>query len=149
MAVLPERLLEVAGEGVPALVLTVGDDGYAHTATSWMVARAPESVRFGADIGSTTLRNLERQRRASIQVIGPNNIVYLLKGRVVPVKARIESALFPVAMMEMQVGEAKDQAWPGVVEVSPLSYRWVGDRREEMASMEQAVLAELREWERG
>lgn len=145
--IFPDRLFAFLSEGAPALVLSIDENGYAHTAMSWVVARDRSTIRFGGDIGSTTLANLEREQRASLQVIGPDNLIYLIKGPVEQIKARIEAAAFPIAMLQLRAVEVKDQAWPHVVRVTPLQYEWIGDTREEMASMEEAVLTELREWE--
>lgn len=147
MADLPEKLFNFLNEGAPALLLTVDEDGYPHTAMTWVVARDRQTIRLGGDIGSTTLVNLDREGRAGLQIIGPDNLIFLIKGRVRQIKERIEAAAFPIAMMELTVAEAKDQSWGDIVHVAPLSYQWVGDKREEMAAMEEAVLAELREWE--
>lgn len=143
---LPPRLVDFLHRGAPAILATVGDDGWPHLVMTWAAARDPHTVRFGADIGSTTLRNLEHEGRATLQVIGPENILFLIKGEVRQVKDRIEAAPFPIAMMELTVTWVKDQSWPGVI-VAPLTYQWVGEQREAMAAAEQAVLAELRAWE--
>lgn len=49
-------------------------------------------------------------------------------------------------MMEPLVTSVRDQSWPDIVVALP-AYEWVGANRESMQTMEQAVLAELREWE--
>ncbi len=142
---MPPRLVGFLERGAPAILATVDDDGWPHLVMTWAAARDSHTVRFGADIGSTTLRNLGREGRATLQVIGPENILFLIKGEARQVKDRIEAAPFPIAMMELTVTWVKDQSWPGVV-VTPLSYQWVGEQREAMAAVERAVLTELREW---
>ncbi|RME49671.1 MAG: pyridoxamine 5'-phosphate oxidase family protein [Chloroflexi bacterium] len=112
---IPAELVEFLRQGAPALLLTVGEDGYPHTAMTWAAARDSQTIRFGADIGGTTLANLERESRASLQIIGPNNLLFIVKGPVRQVKARIEAALFPIAMMELSVAHVKEQSWLGVV----------------------------------
>jgi hypothetical protein len=47
-------------------------------------------------------------------------------------------------MIEMAVTDVKDRSWP-IVKVTPLSYIWHGENKEELAAMEQAVFTELRE----
>jgi len=144
---LPNALLDLLQVGCPALLLTAGEDGFPSTAYTWIVAVSPRTIRFGADDGSTSLANLQRETRASLQIIARGNLIYLIKGIVSQVKPQIEAAPFKIVMMALDIIEVKDQSWPGVT-VHPLAYEWATDRHEEMMAMEQAVYAELREWNR-
>ncbi len=143
--VLPDRLAALLGAGAPAVLLTVGADGWAHAAMTWAVAIAPDRVRFVADHGSMTLANLERDGKAALQVIGRDNIVGLVKGPARMRRPRIEAAPFAMAMWEMAVAEVRDQAWAPVA-VSPLAYEWRGPEAASLRRIEQAVVAELRDW---
>jgi hypothetical protein len=143
---LPDNLLALLRAGVPALLLTTGDDGYPNVAYTWAAAPDVRRVRFGADHGSASLANLQRDGRASLEIIAPGNLVFLVKGTASALKDRIAAAPFRIALMEMNVIEVKDQSWPGVA-VTPLAYEWPADQREAMLKMEQAVYAELRDWE--
>jgi pyridoxamine 5'-phosphate oxidase-like protein len=142
---LPDTLLARLRAGAPALLLTTGEDGYPNVAYTWAAAPDTHRVRFGADHGSATLANLQRDGRAALAIIASGNLVFLVKGAARLLKDRIAAAPFRIALMEMAVTEAKDQAWPGVI-VSPLAYDWPVDQREAMLKMEQAVYAELREY---
>ena len=144
-AALPDRLAGLLRTGAPAMVLSVGADGFAHAAMTWAVAPAPGIVRFIADHGGTTLANLTRDGKAALQIVGPDNLIALLKGPARERRARVEAAPFPMAMWEMTVAEVKDQSW-GPVAVSPLTYEWRGPEAEALRRIEQAVLAELRAW---
>lgn len=141
---LPERVQAFLRPGAPAVLMTVGEDGWAHASMTWAVALAMDRVRFIADHGSATLANLERGGKASLQVIGPDNILVLIKGRARSQHPRVEAAPFGMAMWEMAVTEVRDQSW-GPVAVSPIVYRWVGPQAETLGRIEQAVLAELRD----
>jgi Pyridoxamine 5'-phosphate oxidase len=143
-ATLPDRLAGLLRAGSPVVLLTVGADGWGHAAMTWAVAVAPDRVRFGVDHGSTTLANLERDGKAALQVIGPENILALIKGPARMRGARIAAAPFPIAMWEMAVAEVKDQSW-GPVVVSPLTYGWTGPQADALRQVERAVLAELRD----
>ena len=145
---LPEKLLAWLHSGGPALLLTVGEDGFPNVAYTWAAAPGARRVRFGADHGSATLANVQRDGRAALQIVGPGNLVFLVKGAVRRLKERIAAAPFRIALMEMAVTECKDQSWPGVT-VAPLAYEWPDDQREAMRAIEQAVYAELREVEGG
>jgi hypothetical protein len=145
---LPERLLEYLQVGAPALLLTIGQDGYANAAYTWAAAPDAERVRFGADAASTTFANLERTKRAALQVIGAGDMLYLVKGTARLIKENIAAADFSIAMMELSVAETKNQAWQDVT-VAPLAYAWPAEKQEAMRAMEEAVYAELREWEAG
>jgi len=144
-ATLPDRLACLLRAGAPVIVVTVGADGWGHAAMTWAVAVAPDRVRFGIDHGSTTLANLERDGKASLQVIGPDNLLALIKGPTQLRRARIAAAPFPMAMWEMAVTEVKDQSW-GPVVVSPLAYEWTGTQTDSLRQVERAVLAELSDW---
>ncbi|HEV2438568.1 MAG TPA: hypothetical protein VGX97_00710 [bacterium] len=150
-AALPERLAGLLRDGAPAIVISVGADGWGHAAMTWAVAppdrdiTAPSVVRFIVDHGSTTQANLRRDGRASLQVIGANDLVALIKGVARERRARVDAAPFAMAMWEMTVADVKDQSW-GPVAVSPLAYEWRGPDAEALRRVERAVLAELREW---
>jgi hypothetical protein len=145
-AQLPDSLLNVLKIGSPTLLLTVGEDGFPNTAFSWAVAVDSTTIHFGADHGSATLANLERTERASLQFIGQDNLVFLIKGTTRKVKFQIEAAPFKIAMMALDVAMVKDQSWPGV-SMRPLTYDWSPEQRQEMLAMERAVYAEMREWQ--
>ena len=142
---LPDTLLNLLKEGCPALLLTVGADGFPNTAYTWVVALDAQTIRFGADIGSATLVNLKQEQQASLQIIAPGNLVFLIKGTTLQTKPQIGAAPFKIAMMALTVMEVKDQSWPGVT-VNPLAYEWTPEQRDKMLSMEQAVYDEMREW---
>ena len=99
-------------------------------------------MRFGADAGSATLANLQREGKATFQIVG-DGLVFQVKGTVALVAERIQAAPFPISMCELTVTEAKDQSWPGV-SVADIAYQWPPDQRAAMEAMEQAVYAELR-----
>ncbi len=141
---LPDRLAGLLRSGAPAVLVTVGADGWGHAAMTWAAAVAPDRVRFAVDHGSRTLANLERDGKATLQVIGPDNVLALVKGVAGARRPRIGAAPFGMAMWEMSVTEVRDQAW-GPVVVSPLAYTWVGPDAEALSRIEQEVMAELRD----
>ena len=145
---LPDRLAALLRTGTPAIVLSVGADGFGHAAMTWAVGRreagGADLVRFIVDCGSTSEANLRRGGRASLQIVGPDDVLALIKGPARECRARIEAARFPMAMWELTVAQVKDQSW-GPVAVAPLTYQWRGPEAETLRRMEQAVLAELRE----
>lgn len=143
---LPDRLFTFLRGGTPALLLTVDADGFARTAYTWATAPDAGRVRFAADRGSTTLGNIERDGKAALQIAGPSKVLFLVKGNARVIREQVAALPFPVSLAEMTVTEARDQSWPGVT-VTPLGYEWPEDQREKMVAMEQAVYAELREWE--
>ncbi len=142
---LPDPLLNLLSQGCPALLLTVGADGFPNTAYTWAIVPDTVTVRFGADYGSTTLANLQREQRASLQIIGQGNLVYLIKGAASQIKPQIEAAPFKIALMALDISEVKDQSWSGVV-VQPLAYVWTSAQQAEMLTMERAVYDEMRQW---
>lgn len=141
---LPRRLVEYLRPGAPVLMLTTGSDGYPGAAYTWVVAMGQTRMRLGVDVGGSSLDNLRRNGLLSIQVIGPGDMSFLVKGKARPIKDRIEAAA-PVAVMlwEMDVVNARDQSWPGVM-VTALAYEWPATTREAMLGMERAVYSEMR-----
>ncbi len=145
-AQLPDSLLNVLKTGSPALLLTVGEDGFPNTTYTWALAINGTTIRFGADHGSATLANLRREQRASLQILGEGNLIFLIKGVTWQVKYQIEAAPFKIAMLALEVAMVKDQSWPGV-SMPSLIYEWSPEQRQEMLAMERAVYAEMREWQ--
>jgi hypothetical protein len=141
---LPQKLVGYLRPGAPALVLTTGADGYPSSAYTWVVSLDDKRLRFGVDHGGSAMANLQRTGQASIQIIGPGDVSYLVKGRSRQIKDRIAAAE-PASIMlfEMDVMGAKDQSWSGV-STTALMYEWPAERREAMLKMEQAVYAEMR-----
>lgn len=142
---LPQKLFGYLRPGAPGLMLTTGADGYATSAYTWVVSLDPETLRFGVDHGGSAMANIQRTGQASIQIIGPGDVSFLIKGKSRPVKDRIEaSAPASIMMFEMDVMGAKDQSWTGV-STTALMYEWPAEQREAMLRMEQAVYAEMRD----
>lgn len=141
---LAERLIAYLRPGAPGLMLTTGADGYASSAYTWLMVMDARRLRFAVDAGSTAMNNLQRSAQVSIQIIGPGDVCFLVKGKARQLKERIEAAA-PASIMlwEMEVAGAKDQSWPGV-RMAALEYEWPAEKREAMHTMEQAVYAEMR-----
>jgi len=145
---LPDRLVQLLQGGTPAILATYGSDGWPNAVMTWAVSRNPRRVRFGVDLGSSTLANIQREGRASLQVIGRDDVLFLIKGTTHMIKGRIDALSPPhlMCIMEMTPHSVKDQSWSGV-EVSPPTYRWMGRDAEKMAEAERTALVEMRDWE--
>lgn len=144
--VLAEKLIAYLRSGAPGLMLTAGADGYASSAYTWLMAMNATRLRFGVDLGSSAMSNLRRTGQVSIQIIGPGDMCFLVKGRARQIKDRVEAAApASVTLWEMDVMGAKDQSWPGVT-MAALTYEWPAGQREAMLKMEQAVYAEMRDF---
>ncbi len=141
---LPPQLLSYLRAGALGIAITVGDDQYPTDAFAWVVALDDKRIRFTVDHDSKTLANLERDGAAAVQVIGPDNLVFLVKGKTRAVKADLDSVPMGIALWEMDVIGARDQSWPGAAPL-PLSVQWSGDQRESMVKTEQEVFAEMRD----
>ena len=140
---LPDGLFDYLSAGALSIVMTVGEDGYPTDAFTWAAAVDKKRVRFGADHGSKTLKNLERDARAAVQIIGPENMVFLVKGKCRQVKERIDAALpLESSMWEMEVMGARDQSWPSASPL-PFAVQWSGKDRGKLVRMEQDVFQEM------
>lgn len=139
---LPAQLFEFLHHGAAGLLVTVGVDGWPHTAFTWIGAPDPLRVRVVIDEGSTTLANLNVNPRVAAQVIGPDELVYLVKGRaaLAPDERKMPAGL-KIVLADLIVGEVKDQSWSPVT-VMPLQYVWA---KPEMIAAEQAVFRMLTE----
>ncbi|MCL0044572.1 pyridoxamine 5'-phosphate oxidase family protein [Dehalococcoidia bacterium] len=126
---------------------TNGSDGWPNAVVTWAATNDVHVIRFGVDLGTATLKNIQRDGKVSLQIIGPDNVLFLVKGVARLVKDRLESIPPPhlMCMMEICLVTIKDQSWIGVV-VSPLDYQWVGSHASEMAESEHTVLSEIRDW---
>ena len=92
------------------------------------------------------MANLQRTGQASIQIIGPGDVSFLVKGKSRLIKERIDAAApYSIMLFEMDVMGAKDQSWTGV-STTALMYEWPAEQREAMLKMEQAVYAEMRDF---
>ena len=125
------------------MLVTVDDKGYPHTSFTWVVAVAPDRLRFGADHGGTSAANLTRSGSASVQIIIDEGQPYLVKGNAGLTSAEIKSAPFRVVLAEMEITEVRDQSWIGV-NVRPFAYEWAPEERENLQAVEQAIYAEMR-----
>jgi hypothetical protein len=142
---LPEKLFGYLRPGAPGLMLTAGADDYATSAYTWVVSIDNKRLRFAVDYGGSAMANLQRTGQASIQIIGPGDVSFLVKGKSRQIKERIEAAApASIMMFEMDVMGAKDQSWTGV-STTALMYEWPAEQREAMLRMEQAVYAEMRD----
>ena len=141
---LTDAQFQTLQRGCAGLLVTVGEDRFPTTAFVWTVAASRKKVRFGTE-GGATLANVEREKRASLQIIGAQNRIFLIKGNTSLAKPRLEAVPFESAMMSLEVAEVKDQTWPEVF-VRELAYEWTPDRREEWTGIEQAVYREMRDW---
>ena len=141
---LPAALAGYLEPGAPALMLSCGADGYATSAYTWAVAIDEKHIRFAVDVGGSSMANLQRTGQASIQVIGPGDVTFLVKGKSRLIKDRIDAAApYSIMIWEMEVMGAKDQSWTGV-STNALSYEWPPEQRSSMLAMEQAVYEEMR-----
>ncbi len=140
---MPDDLFQVLQTGVPAILLTVDENGYAHTAFTFAAARQPNVVAVLVDDGSHTLANIERTGTASVQVLAPGNRVYLLKGTVRVSSTRLTSSPVPSRRGEIELVSVKNQAWPEIA-VSPLSYEYSSHAQAHWSSAVPRIYAELR-----
>ncbi len=140
---MPDDLFQVLSAGVPAILLTVDENGFAHTAFTFAAARQPNGVAVVVDDGSRSLANIERTGRASLEVLAPDNLVYLLKGMVRLSSTRLTSSPLPSRRAEIELVSVKNQAWPEIA-VSPLSYDYSTHARAHWSSAVPRIYAELR-----
>ncbi len=143
MVEIPETLLAHLRQGLPALLLTVDEEGYPHTAFTFAATCQSNRVAIVVDDGSRTLANIQRTGQASIQILAPGNIVYLLKGTVALSDDRLTSSPVPSRRGEIELTSAKNQAWPEIA-VSPFTYAYSPSARAHWENVLPRLYAELR-----
>jgi len=140
---MPANLVSFLQPGAPALLLTAGADGYPSSAYTWAVALDATHVRFAVDVKGTAMVNLDHSGLAGLHIIGSNNLAFLVKGKAVKRKNRIDAIRGSEMMLyEMEVIGARDQSFPGVT-AKPFTYEWPESKRAEMAAMESAIYKEM------
>lgn len=143
-AQLPENLLSYLQKGSLGIVITIGPDQYPTDSFAWVIGLDSHKLRFTTDHGSNTINNLQRDGRAAIQIIGPDNLVFLIKGTAKQTKKELKSAgSIKAALWEMDIIGARDQSWSGATPQT-LSVQWSADQREKMSQIEAAVFNEMR-----
>ncbi len=140
---LPEKLFATLRGGLPALLITIGEDGYPHTAFTFAAATRANEIAVVADDGSKTLANLQRTRQASVQILANENQVYLLKGRVRISETRLTNSPVPSRRATIELDSVRDQAWPEIA-VSPLTYIYSPQAATRWANAVPKIYAELR-----
>jgi hypothetical protein len=141
-AELPEELFSVVQRGIPALLLTVDPEGFPHTAFTFVATPATDSIAFVMDEGSTTQKNIERTKMASLQILARNNQVYLAKGPIRVSETKLKHSPAPSRRAIMELSSIRNQAWQQV-RVAPLTYEYT-DRAREWESALPHLYAELR-----
>src|SRR6516164_8337900 len=96
------------------LLLTVGPDGCPHAAFTWIGLGAGGRGRAVADSPSTSLTNVQANSRAALQIIGPDNLLFLLKGTATVAAYHEFSPALRFALLDVHITEVKDQSWPAV-----------------------------------
>jgi hypothetical protein len=102
---MPEKLVAYLHPGAPGLLLTAGADGYATSAFTWILSLDAGRLRFAVDEGGSTMANLQRSGQAALQIIGPGDISFLVKGRARALKPKLDGAApYVIHLWEMEIG---------------------------------------------
>lgn len=141
-AELPEELFSVLQFGIPAILLTMDSEGFPHTAFTFVATQARDSIAFVMDEGSTTQKNIERTKMASLQILARDNQVYLAKGSIRVSETKLKHSPASSRRAIMELSSVKNQAWRQV-RVAPLTYEYT-DRAREWESALPQLYAELR-----
>jgi len=139
---LPDDLISVLQSGVPALLLTVDESGFPHTAFTYAATRAKDFVAFVVDEKSTTEKNILRAHQASLQILAAGNCVYLLKGTVRVEASTLKNSPAPAHRAILGLSSVKNQAW-AQIQVAPLAYEY-SERALDWVSALPLLYAELR-----
>lgn len=123
----------------PIVLATVDDEGWPDTAPfSWAVAIDAKTVRVAVNEQVETLRNIRRNGRVRLCVIG-GGMTVSVRGQARVIREHMASTPLATAIVEIRVDEVKNDDVMGRVDGEKL--RW--DRRHAVAA-DAAVVAELR-----
>lgn len=136
-------LATLLAAGTPAILLTVDESGFPHTAFTYAITTEAHRLAVAVDEATRTLANLERTGKASVQILGGGNIVYLLKGRVYVSSGRLTASPVPSRRAEIEIQSVKNQAWSGVA-VEALAYHYLDPLQSQWQGALPFVLGELR-----
>lgn len=126
--VMPPNVINYIRGGRIVIVATVGADGKANSAPfSWVVAIDNRKLRLGANQGVATLENIRNNGSVSLTITGAE-LHYTIRGNAHVVKENLDDLPFPVAVVEVQVEDVKDDSTLGQPEAEGQRTRW-NDRR--------------------
>jgi len=139
---MPAVLVQFLLGGQACVVATVDDEGAPQTTLmTWVVARNPQTLAMAVDTRSRAIRNLRRNGRLGIEVLG-DNLCYGLRGTAVIEKESMQSAPFPCALVAVKIEDVRDHGAAGVHFVGP-RYSFA-DGKEHRKTVEDAIFAELK-----
>ena len=142
MMVLPDQLYSKLKKGLACVMATVGADEFPHIGFAWAAARDSNTIWFAVDTHSRARANIQRTRKAALEIVAPGNLLYLVQGDCAIVKEDIDAPPLAMSIAEMQVRDVRDQSWAGV-QVAPLAFRFEGKGADKFIAAEKKALAAL------
>lgn len=141
---LPPEVVSLMPGGYPCAVATVAEDGRPYLCImGGVVAISETTIRLGCWGAGTTLSNIRRLGRVTLETLGPQAISIQCDAKII--KDPMTVSMFPphpYVLVEATVVHAKDDAPPGLV-IQPLRYDY-GSRAERLGPLEETFLEELR-----
>ena len=107
---LPERAMSYLQVGRLVVMATVDERGWPDTCPiSWIVAVDPTTLRLAISRGVSTYRNVLNNENVMISLMG-GAMTLGIRGRARVLAEDIEDVPLPMAMVEVQVDEVKDDS---------------------------------------
>ncbi len=139
---MPPHLVQFLLGGQTCVVATVDEDGAPNTTLmTWVVARNPQTLALAVDTRSRSMKNLRRNGKVAVEVLG-DDLCYGLRGTAVVEKESMAAAPFPCALVAVRVEDVRDHGAAGVRFVGP-SYSF-HEGKEHRRGVEESVFAELK-----
>lgn len=139
---MPPELVQFLLGGQTCVVATVDEDGRPMTTLmTWVVARNPQELTCAVDVRGRALKNLRRDPRVAIEVLG-DDLCFGLRGIAVIEKETMASAPFPCALVCVHLSEVRNHGAAGVKFFGPTYHFESG--KEHRTAAEQGVFAELK-----
>ena len=139
---MPPHLVQFLLGGQALVVATADEQGAPLTTLmTWAVARNPQTLTLAVDTRGRAMRNIRRNSKVAIEVLG-DDICYGLRGTAVVEKELMQSAPFPCALVAVRIEEVRDHAAAGVQFRGP-SYSFHPDK-EHRRGVEEEIFAELK-----
>jgi hypothetical protein len=144
---LPPEIVELLPGRRPCAVATVAEDGGPYVCLmAGVIAVSPTRLRLGCWGTGTTVANIRRTGRVTVETLGPRAVAIICDAGTI--RDPMENSMFPphpYVLVEASIRVVKDDAPPGL-ELNALEYDY-GALAERLLPREDAFMQELREYE--
>lgn len=140
---LNKKLFEIMQDLTPTVISTVKDDKPYTTFITWAIAKDENTVRIGVSTNSQTVENIRNNENVCFEVFDKDTALSV-SGKAKILKKSIEGIPFPVAIIEIEVEDIKDNLFPGATIEGKIPFVHTGNI-EKAEELDNKVLKALKE----